>query len=207
MIVVFCRLLGERRSVLSILQNEGAIWLPSAKRVVVNDVINVNPSGRVYYKIDDTASPMTVVRLDSCPIGPHITASDFIKVHEAKKKTAVDPSFNPSWKPVYPFELVGDPVELEKGSNKWYRQVSTAKDVVIPGVVEAKWRGANTSFPLMAILSKRQKPYIGFPNGSTPGPLFVRVPAPEKVVKMTKAELQKLVVEKFGANAVLQIAE
>jgi hypothetical protein len=149
---------------------------------------------------------MTVVRHDTCPHAPYITASDFIKVHEAKKKTAVDPSFNPYWKPVYPFELVGDPVELEKGSNKWYRQVSTAKDVVIHGVVEAKWRGGGV-FPLMAILSKRQKQYIGFPNGSTPGPLFVRVPAPEKVVKMTKAELQKLVVEKFGANAVLQIAE
>lgn len=206
MITVFCRLLQERRNVLSILQDEGAIWMPSAKRVLVNDIINVNPSGRIYYLINDKASPMTVARYDSCPggrRGSYIAANDFIKIHAAKKTEKV---VDPNWKPVYPFELVGDPVELEKSSNQWYRQVSTAKDIVLPGVVEARWRGGGV-FPLMAIISKRQKPYIGFPNGSTPGPLFVRVPTPEKVVKMTKAELQKLVVEKFGANAVLQIAE
>lgn len=199
MIVVFCRILGERRSVLSILQNEGAIWLPSAKRVVVNDIVNVNPSGRVYYQIDDNASPMTVARHDTCPRGPYINAEQYIKIHQAKKTEKPIPSS-------YPFKLVGDPVELEKGSNQWYRQVSATGDLIFEPV-EAKWRGANTTFPLMAILSKRQKPFIGFPNGSTPGPLFVRVPAPEKVVKMTKAELQKLIAEKFGSNAVLQIAE
>ena len=200
MIVVFCRLLEERRNVLRILQNEGAMWRACARRVVVNDVVNVNPSGRIYYVIDDNASPMTVERHDSCPRGPHITANDFIKIHAAKKTEKVIPSS-------YPFELVGDPVELEKGPNKWYRQVSTAKDIILPNAVEATWRGANTTFPLMAIISKRQKPYIGFPNGSTPGPLFVRVPRPQKVVKMTKAELQKLIAEKFGINVVLQIAE
>lgn len=192
MIVVFCRLLEERRNVLRILQNEGALWRGWGGRVVVNDAVNVNPSGRIYYVIDDNASPMTVERHDSCPPRPHVTANDFIRLYIPSS---------------YPFELVGDPVELEKGSNKWYRQVSTAKDIILPNVVEATWRGANTTFPLMAIISKRQKPYIGFPNGSTPGPLFVRVPSPQKVVKMTKAELQKLIAEKLGNNVVLQIAE
>ena len=41
MIVVFCRLLGECRSVLSILQNEGAIWLLSERRVTVNAVLQI----------------------------------------------------------------------------------------------------------------------------------------------------------------------
>lgn len=201
MIVVFCRLLEERRNILRILQNEGAVWRGAWRGGLnVNDVDFVNPSGRIYYVIDDNASPMTVERHDSCPHGPYITASDFIKLHVAKKTEKVIPSS-------YPFELVGDPVELFKGSNKWYRRVSTAKDIILPNAVETTWRGANTMFPLMAIISKRQKPYIGFPNGSTPGPLFVRVPAPEKVVKMTKAELQKLIAEKFGTNVVLQIAE
>lgn len=208
MIIVYCRLIEERREVLKILNSMGAIWDlgdGSNRKVQACDITNCAAHGRIYYVINDDSNPIKIQRRDIAPRGLTLSAADFIKVHADKLKKKEESFVEPH----YPFALDGNPIELEKGSNQWYRQIScTATNVILNAPVITHWRnGSANAFRLAAIINGREKPYVGTPNGSTTGPLFVRVAAPEKVVKMTKAELQKLIAEKLGANVVLQIEE
>lgn len=209
MITIFCRLLEERREVLNILHSMGAVWnrqgtLLHGKKVQPCDITNVAPHGRIYYVINDSNNPIEVRRVDLSPRGPIMNAADFIKVHTSKNEKLVA-DFS---EPLYPFDLIGDPIELEKGSNMWYRQINPdTENVILQKPVLARWRSSTNMFNIAAIIKGREKPFVGTPNGSTPGPLFVRVAAPKNVVKMTKKELEALVAEKLGKNIILEFMD
>lgn len=199
MITVFCRIKSERDDVLKILERQKAVWTGMTgggqPPVKATSQFSIPASGRIYFIIDDSDRPWKVTFTALQPKTPFMNAVDFIHVHKFDLVVAPE---------VYPFDLVGEPVELTKGN--WFRQVSTAKNFILEKPVQACYRGGNT-FGIIACIKGREKPIVGSPNGSAVGDLFVKVKAPEKIVKMTKADLQKLVAEKFGSNAVLQIDE
>lgn len=197
MITVLCRLTSERESVLKILESENAIFAKLNGFINVpvkaKSKIPITASGRVYISIDDTVPYRTVHVELTAPKRPILSAQEFINDNHLKREAIPE---------VYPFKLEGDPIELTKGC--WYRKVSTSENFILDKPVKACYRGGNT-FGIIACIKNREKPIIGSPNGSSVGDLFVKVKTPEKIVKMTKAELQKIISEKFGSNCILQI--
>ena len=134
MIIVYCRLIEERREVLKILNSMEAIWDlgdGSNRKVHACDITNCAAHGRIYYVINDDSNPIKIQRRDIAPRGLTLSAADFIKVHADKLKKKEEPFVEP----YYPFALDGNPIELEKGSNQWYRQIScTATNVILNAI-------------------------------------------------------------------------
>ena len=192
---IYCKLKNEREKVLEILVKDGYVWA-NGQTIHPKSRQYVPASGRMYLEPGLTPGGKKVVsfchhkKKDVALIsGNDFISQNILKSAEPKKS--------------YPFKLVDAPaVELKKGA--WFKRICPYQDIILPSAVEAYFRSGE-KFNLIAVIKSRENMFIGTPNKSTNGMLFVPVDAPKVVKELTHADLQALVAEKYGSNVVLKI--